>query len=413
MARVTATSPLDLPRVKRPVNEEIAAARKVIEGLKDYQAKGWGIGLNGDTFTPDSFLSFFTQRQLPFDYYVVNYGVSIGGPEAYQTNIDTLNQYITLLCTCETASIKKTIQELKDYQNRFWGIGLNGDTLKPDGFNPFFAVRGLPFKPFVRSTSGISIGQQSAYDENIATLGKYLNGMDCTPDPTVTIPPVCINCPPGTPSVVVSPPPTVDPPVDPVVDPPVGPIVDPPVDPKEPGIPPTSSGYSDCLPEIEVPANKEVKSINETIKNLKGYEAKGWGFGISGGDFTPDGFMTFFTQRNLPLEPYAVNFGVTIGSPANYGKAFKTLEDYKKAVIAKETEKVTEAIGNLEMYRDKFWGIGLNGDTLEPDGFNTFFAERELPFKPFVRSTTGISIGEQSAYDENIATLRKYLGELK
>ncbi len=164
-----------LPKVALPGNAEVKASRDMIAQLKDYQSKNWGIGLNGTTFSPDGFLRFFTERNLPFQYYVVNYGASIGSPAAYGANINTLEAYIGKIQSSETADCEKVMNEIATYQKNFWGIGLNGDTLQPDNFDKFFAMRDLPFKPFVRSTSGVKIGEQSAYDENIHTLKKYLS----------------------------------------------------------------------------------------------------------------------------------------------------------------------------------------------------------------------------------------------
>ncbi len=59
-------------------------------------------------------------------------------------------------------------------------------------------------------------------------------------------------------------------------------------------------------------------------------------------------------------------------------------------------------------YKELYWAIGLNGDTLDPDGFVRFFGERQLPFQFFVRSQN-VSLGEQSAYEQNINTLKEYI----
>lgn len=163
-----------LTKVATPGNVEIAASKSMITQLKEYKTKNWGIGLNGTTFQPDGFLTFFRQRNLPFSYYVVNYGVTIGTPAAYGTNANTLQRYIMGIHNSELDACQKTINELQTYKKNFWAIGLNGDTLQPDGFNTFFAERQLPFKPFVRSTSGVSIGESSAYDINTDVLKKYI-----------------------------------------------------------------------------------------------------------------------------------------------------------------------------------------------------------------------------------------------
>lgn len=168
---------MSLTKVEVSGTKEIGNCNNIIAQIKDYKSKNWGIGLNGSTFQPDGFLTFFTQRNLPFSYYVVNYGASVGSPAAYQANIDTLEKHIAEVRSSETTAANKIIASLKDYKAKFWGIGLTGDTLKPDGFNAFFAERELAFKPFVRSGSGVSIGEQSAYDENISTLEGYVKGL--------------------------------------------------------------------------------------------------------------------------------------------------------------------------------------------------------------------------------------------
>jgi hypothetical protein len=163
-----------LPKVSISAIVETKVVNDTIANLNDYKSKNWGIGLNGDTFQPDGFLSFFTQRSLHFSYYVVNNGVTIGSPASYDANINELKQYLNSFQSTEKAQCQSVINDLNSYKNSFWAIGLNGDTLQPDGFNQFFAERNLPFLPFVRSS--VSIGDQSAYDKNIATLQSYMNG---------------------------------------------------------------------------------------------------------------------------------------------------------------------------------------------------------------------------------------------
>lgn len=153
--------------------QEIAAAKKVISELQDYKNRYWAIGLNGDTLQPDGFLRFFNARNLPFQYFVRSQGVAVGEQSAYDDNIATLNQYIEQVRDREISAIEATINELLNYKNRYWAIGLNGDTLQPDGFVTFFGSRELPFQYFVRS-QGVALGEQFAYDENIATLRNYI-----------------------------------------------------------------------------------------------------------------------------------------------------------------------------------------------------------------------------------------------
>lgn len=76
----------------------------------------------------------------------------------------------------EIQACQSIINDLRDYKQRFWAIGLNGDTLQPDGFVAFFNARNLPFEYFVRSR-GVAMGDYSAYDRNIATLESYINSL--------------------------------------------------------------------------------------------------------------------------------------------------------------------------------------------------------------------------------------------
>ncbi|AUH53272.1 hypothetical protein CXB49_22040 [Chromobacterium sp. ATCC 53434] len=162
--------------VNVPAKQEIEAVNGTIKQLKDYQSKNWAIGLNGDDLAPDGFLAFFNERQLPFSYYVRAQGVSVGEPSAYQADIDTLNHYIALIRSSEGIAVHGAIEQLNRYKANNWAIGLNGSTLQPDDFLPFFATRGVPFAYYVRS-GGVELGTPSAYDSNIKALQQYLNSL--------------------------------------------------------------------------------------------------------------------------------------------------------------------------------------------------------------------------------------------
>jgi hypothetical protein len=73
----------------------------------------------------------------------------------------------------EVQNVDQVIQELDDYESRFWAIGINGDTLQPDQFQKFFAARDMEVRYFVRSFSGLSLGEASAYQENRRMLQDY------------------------------------------------------------------------------------------------------------------------------------------------------------------------------------------------------------------------------------------------
>lgn len=164
-----------LPQVGLLPKQEIETAQATIAELNNYKSRNWAIGLNGDTLQPDGFLKFFSDRDLPFNFYLRNYA-SIGDPSAYDLNISTLQNYIQSVRDREIQAGQGTINDLRNYKERYWAIGLNGDTLQPDGFVTFFGVRNLPFKFFVQS-QGVSIGDASAYDENIATIENYIQSL--------------------------------------------------------------------------------------------------------------------------------------------------------------------------------------------------------------------------------------------
>ena len=155
--------------------QEIEAARAVIEELRQYQQRNWSIGFNGDTMEPDGFLTFFDQRNLPFQFYLLNQ-VPLGDSSAYDRNIATLEQYIEDIRTQETEASEYKIAELKEYRELGWAIGFDGGTLEPDGFVTFFGARELPFRFFVERGE-VSLGDETAYDANIATLYRYIDSL--------------------------------------------------------------------------------------------------------------------------------------------------------------------------------------------------------------------------------------------
>ena len=156
--------------------QEIQAAQNIIAELQNYKQRNWAIGLNGDTTQPDGFLTFFNQRKLPFEFYLQNQ-VGLGNSSAYDNNIATLNRYIKDVITQEIDACEYKIAELEEYKGLNWAIGLNGDTIEPDGFVNFFGERELPFEFYVESHN-VSLGNSSAYDKNITTLNNYITELE-------------------------------------------------------------------------------------------------------------------------------------------------------------------------------------------------------------------------------------------
>jgi hypothetical protein len=156
--------------------QEIQAAQNIIAELRNYKQRNWAIGLNGDSTQPDGFLTFFNQRKLPFEFYLLN-RVRLGDSSAYDRNIATLNKYIEDVITQDIDACEYKIAELKEYKGLNWAIGLNGDTIQPDGFVNFFGERELPFEFYVQSQN-VSLGDGSAYDKNITTLNNYITELE-------------------------------------------------------------------------------------------------------------------------------------------------------------------------------------------------------------------------------------------
>ncbi len=76
--------------------------------------------------------------------------------------------------------------------------------------------------------------------------------------------------------------------------------------------------------------------------------------------------------------------------------------------VLSEVKNVDQVLADLQTYESRFWAIGLNGDTLQPDGFQRFFVARDIEFQFFVRSMAGIALGDASACQENRRVLMEY-----
>lgn len=155
---------------------------------------------------------------------------------------------------------------------------------------------------------------------------------------------------------------------------------------------------------------QEIEAAKNMIAQLQDYKQRNWAIGLNGDTVEPDGFLIFFNQRNLPFDLYLQNHASLNDSKA-YDENIKTLNKYIQDVRNQEIEASEYKIAELKEYQERNWAIGLNGDTREPDGFLSFFGERELPFQFYVRSQN-VSLGDTSAYNRNIATLNNYISSL-
>lgn len=135
-------------------------------------------------------------------------------------------------------------------------------------------------------------------------------------------------------------------------------------------------------------------------------------------------------QKRLKLSPrLAAGFIVIAAMASVYGinqLRETNIAKREKTQLERETQELNNQstpkakikiaktiIDRIKSYKDKYWAIGLNGDTLQPDAFLTFFKARGLPFAFFVRSgVKNVGLGEYSAYEQNITTLNKYIEDI-
>lgn len=75
--------------------QEITASQNQVTKLLEYKSRSAPVGLTPDTFQPDEFFLFFSERELPFKPYVRQ--IDCGHSSAYDENIHTLKSHITFL----------------------------------------------------------------------------------------------------------------------------------------------------------------------------------------------------------------------------------------------------------------------------------------------------------------------------
>lgn len=158
-------------------------------------------------------------------------------------------------------------------------------------------------------------------------------------------------------------------------------------------------------------ASAEIGAAQQMISDLHLFRANLWPVGLRGDTLQPDRFLKFFTDRELPFEFHMHSQGVSVGEQSAYDANVQTLQVYIDSIRQAETAACTATIADFNHYRELNWAIGLNGDTLQPDQFISFFGERQLPFAYYVRSR-GVALGEPSAYRVNIETLERYVQSL-
>ena len=162
---------------------------------------------------------------------------------------------------------------------------------------------------------------------------------------------------------------------------------------------------------ISVKPKAIIKDTKGIISELEKHKKKGWPIGLTGDKLKPDAFLQFFNRRNLQFTFYVKS--VSLGDSSAYDKNITTLNKYIKSIISGEIEECKKQIANLENYKKNGRPISPQEDNLK-DPFLSFFTRRDLIFVFYVPKSAGkVPLGDNSAYDKNINTLRDYIEELK
>lgn len=162
---------------------------------------------------------------------------------------------------------------------------------------------------------------------------------------------------------------------------------------------------------ISVKPKAVIKDTKGIIGELEKHKKMGWSIGLTGDKLEPDAFLKFFNRRNLQFAFYVKS--VSLGDSSAYDKNITTLNTYIKSIIDREIEECKKQIANLEDYKKNGRPISPQADNLK-DPFLSFFTRRDLIFVFYVPKSAGkLPLGDSSAYDKNINTLRGYIKELK
>lgn len=71
--------------------------------------------------------------------------------------------------------VNQQIKTMREWQSKYWAVGLSWSTGQPDYWCKSFAERGLNIVSFVRgSKAAPDLGTERAYDQNIGTLHAYI-----------------------------------------------------------------------------------------------------------------------------------------------------------------------------------------------------------------------------------------------
>lgn len=148
----------------------------------------------------------------------------------------------------------------------------------------------------------------------------------------------------------------------------------------------------------------------DVLKEIFYYKKNNFAIGQKYPSGGPDAFTYFFSIRNIPIANY-LRGTISIGEPTAYNENIAALSAYINYNVILELELIDKEIEDIKYYQSKNWAIGEAYPDGGPDSFVVFFAERNLPIKPYLRGT--VSIGEPTAYCENIDILSYYRDKIE
>lgn len=157
----------------RPFLAEVSWARNTIIKIREHKVKNLPVGLDPETAQPDALFIDFAQRGLTLELYVPGRSISFGSPEAYMHDVALIVGYVARRRQEELRSASDRIREILALKAEGWPVGLSWPDGQPDSIATYFALRGLPVASFIRGK--VNVGDDSAYDRNIATLKEYVH----------------------------------------------------------------------------------------------------------------------------------------------------------------------------------------------------------------------------------------------
>jgi hypothetical protein len=173
------------------------------------------------------------------------------------------------------------------------------------------------------------------------------------------------------------------------------------------------SSLSLALPKVSVDVLSEVKSVDQVLDDLITYESRFWAIGLNGDTLQPDAFHRFFAARDMKFQFFVRSMsGVVLGDISAYQENRLVLLDYRRRLIEEEIAQAELIVQQIMTAQKQDAAVGLTADTVQPDNLITFFGERGLEIRYYVRGPS-FTLGDSSAYEHNLQVVRAYIQQLK